>query len=223
VPEPTEPPAGPTKELVRLVELDYDRTSKFIDGVIGTSATIRGLLITAWIAVITLAFDTSHWTLAAVSFAVVVVFGLLDAYHAWLYDQALKHATALEKLSQEYHRVFPRGEDDPIGERDLRTDLEGYTFGIFTNIPQFKWKEWWKELRKVRPVIVFQLLYPALLAVSIVATVVLAAAAPASKCYTVQVQSAPTASAISGTTIGPAPVTVVPAGQQLSVCQAQGH
>src|SRR5260370_7151526 len=81
------PPA--TKELVRIVELDYERTAKFIEGVIGTSAAIRGLLVTAWLAVVSLAVNTGRWPLAAVSFAVVLIFGLIDPYHSSLYVPAL--------------------------------------------------------------------------------------------------------------------------------------
>jgi hypothetical protein len=171
VPEDDVLASAATKELIRIVELDYERTSKFIEGVIGTSATIRGLLVTAWVAVITLAFDTSRWALAAVSFAIVVIFGLLDAYHSWLYQQALGHAAELEEVSQTYYGALALGADDPDAEFDLQVALQTHRFGIYSNLHRFSAG----DLREVRPRIFFAVLYPALLAVSIISAVILAA------------------------------------------------
>ena len=122
------------KELVRLVELDYDRTAKFIDGVLGTSATIRTLLITAWVAVLTLAFDTSRWALGAISFAIIVVFGVLDAYHSALYQHALNHAVERESASQSYYETLIFGDDYPDASANLIADLELQEFGVYRNI-----------------------------------------------------------------------------------------
>jgi hypothetical protein len=172
-----------TKELVRIVELDYDRTSKFIEGVIGTSAAIRGLLVTAWLAVITLAFNTSRWTLAVVSFAVVVIFGLIDAYHSWLYDQALRHAIDLESVSGGYYGALARGGDDPDAEDDLQAHLQAHRFGVYRNLRRFRMR----DLRFARPKIFFQVLYPALLVASVSAAVILGntgGETSAQKCYT---------------------------------------
>lgn len=220
MPEDSAELTGPTRELVRVIELDYERTSKFIEGVIGTSATIRGLLITAWVAVITLAFDTSRWTLAATSFAVVVVFGLVDAYHSWLYNQALGHAVELEELSQKYYRALSKGADDPHAETNLRVRFQDHRFGIYGSLGKFNWK---KDLRSARPKIFFQVLYPGLLAVSLIASAVLAATGNGNECYTVEVQAAPTTSASNSSVTTVPPFTVISPGQQLSVCKAQNH
>jgi hypothetical protein len=157
------------REQVRIVELDYDRTSKFIEGVTGSSATIRGLLMTAWVAVIVLAFDTSRWVAAAISFAIVVIFGLLDAYHAVLYQRALGHATELEDASKIYYDAVALGTDDPFAEFDLQIFFGKYRFGLYRNLRQFSIK----DLRLVRPRIFFAVLYPALLVVSVISAVVL--------------------------------------------------
>jgi hypothetical protein len=207
---------GRTKELVRVVELDYERTAKFAEGVIGTAAAIRGLLVTAWVAVITLAFTTGHWTLAGASFAVVVVFGLLDAYHSWLYNQALGHAVDLEELSRKYYRALAKGGTDPHAEADFQVSLQDERLGIYRNLHSFKWK----DLPEVRPKIFFQVLYPALLVVSVIAAVLLAVTAPANNCYSVQVQATPTASA-SGSVTGEAPSSLISPGQQVAVCKTQ--
>jgi hypothetical protein len=158
------------KEQVRIVELDYDRTAQFIEGVTGSSATIRGLLMTAWVAAIALAFDTSRWVVAVIGFAIVVIFGLLDAYHAVLYQRALGHATELEAASEIYYEAVALGADDPFAEFDLQIFFGKYSFGVYRNLRQFSVK----DLRLVRPRIFFAVLYPALLAASVVCAIVLA-------------------------------------------------
>jgi len=163
------PVSSATKELVRLVELDYERTAKFIEGVIGTSAAIRGLLVTAWLAVVTLAVNTSRWALAAVSLAVVIVFGLVDAYHSWLYHQALQHAIELESISRTYYAALARGGDDPDAEEDLEVHLQAHRLGVYSNLRRFRMK----DLRFARPRIFFQILYPALAVTSVAVAVIL--------------------------------------------------
>ena len=50
---------NPVKELVRLIELDYSRSSAFIDGLVQREAAIRGLTITVWTALLGIALDLS--------------------------------------------------------------------------------------------------------------------------------------------------------------------
>ncbi len=207
---------GRTKELVRIVELDYDRTAKFIESVTGTSATLRGILLTAWVAVITLAFDTGHWTLAAAGVALVVIFGVLDAYHTWLYSQALQHAAELEELSRIYHRALSRGGDDPHADIDFQVKLQADPSGLYHGLRgNFKWK----DLSEVRPRIFLQVLYPGLLAVSIIVAALLAATPAANNCYSIQIQATPAASARSGSVTGETPSTLISPGQQAKVCK----
>ena len=52
------------KELIRLLELDYENTSKIVEGVLGTTSTIRGWGISLVSALIGFAFQTSHRELA---------------------------------------------------------------------------------------------------------------------------------------------------------------
>lgn len=208
---------GRTKELVRIVELDSEKTAKFIEGVIGTSATLRGILLTAWVAVITLAFDTGHWTLAAASFGIVVVFGVLDAYHSWLYNQALGHAVKLEELAGLYHRALSKGLDKPRDDADFLVKLQDDPFGLYNNL---QGKFTWKDLGKARPQIFFQVLYPGLLAISIIAAAVLAATSTPNNCYVVQIQATPTASASSSGVIQEGPAPEISPGQQVTVCKA---
>lgn len=206
---------GRTKELVRIVELDSERTAKFIEGVIGTSATLRGILLTAWVAVITLAFDTGRWTLAAASFGIVVVFGVLDAYHSWLYYQALGHAVKLEELSGWYHRALAKGLDKPRDDIDFQVKLQDDPFGLYNSL---QGKFTWKDLGKARPQIFFQVLYPGLLAISIIASAVLAATSTPNNCYIVQIQATPAAGASSSVT-QEGPATLISPGQHVTVCK----
>lgn len=211
------PVSAATRELVRLVELDYERTTKFIEGVIGTAGTTRGLLLTAWGAVIALAFDTSRWTLAVAGFVIVAVSGLLDIYHSWLYNQALGQATKLEEISQQYHKTLARGADDPDSQIDLRVALNHHYFGVYSNIHEFSWKK--LSWQAFRPRVFFQVLYPGLLLASIIVAAVLASTATSQKCYSVEVQATATTSASTST---PA-ISAVPPGRQLSAsaCIAQ--
>jgi hypothetical protein len=222
------PLSAVTRELVRLVELDYERTTKFIEGVIGTAGTARSLLLTAWSAVIALAFDTSRWTLAAAGFVIVVVSGLLDVYHSWVYNQALGQATKLEEISQQYHTTLARGADDPYSQIDLKVALNHHHFGVYSNIHEFSWKK--LSWQAFRPKVFFQVLYPGLLLVSIVVAAVLASTATTQKCYSVEVQGAQAASASTqapGTSISAIPPTSIsPAspispGEHISACIAQ--
>lgn len=214
-----------TKELVRVIELDFDRTSRFIDSLVGMSATIRGLLVSAWIALITLAFETSHWTLAAASFGVVVVFGLLDVYHSWLYDQALEHATELEGISGCYYNALARGSDDPDAQKDLEVKLRVDRFGTYRNLRKFRfgWKELATTLSTAQSKIFFQVLYPTLLAASIAATIILAVNSTTQKCYSVEVTATPASGASShNLEIVLSSATISPK-QQFLVCAGEDH
>src|SRR4051794_39607169 len=83
-----------------VVKLDYERTLALIDGVTRTRATLRAATITAYVAFLGLAIQNKSWALAAGAGLLVVLLGLYDAYHAWLYGAALRRANALERLFQ---------------------------------------------------------------------------------------------------------------------------
>ncbi len=152
------------KEMVRLVELDYERTAQFINGIISTTATIRGWAVTIWLAIIGVAVDRGQGLLALVAAVVVFAFLLIDGYHAWLYREALIHATALERLSGRYYDSLGRGLDDEDIELDLRVALESHRFGMYRNLKQFRLN----DLRFVRPAIFFQVFYPMLVVLAVV-------------------------------------------------------
>jgi hypothetical protein len=158
-----------TKLLARI-DFDYERTTSFIEGITGTSATIRGWAITIWLAVVGVAFDRGSWELAALGAVVALVFFVIDAYHAWLYGEALLRATAIEQLQGEYYTSLGRRADDPDGAGDLRKRLEEHRFGLYRNFKRFRLK----DIAFARPFVFFRLFYPFLAAVAIGAAILLA-------------------------------------------------
>jgi hypothetical protein len=153
------------KELVRLVELDYERTSQFITGVVGTGVAFRGWAVTIWLAVLGIAFERSVWQLGIVASVVAVIFLLLDGYHAWLLTEAQAHAQNLERFSAAYHDWLARGNEDPDAAEDLRFSMESYEFGVYRNLLRFRVR----DLRHVQQGIVFRAFYPFLIIVGVVA------------------------------------------------------
>jgi hypothetical protein len=154
------------KELVRLVELDYERTSKFIEGMVGTSATTRGWAVTVWLAVLGIAVNQRLWALGLLGTAAVFVFALVDLYHSRLYEEAEIHAAAAERISRLRYKRFSRGADDKYAASDAENALRAYSFGVYSNLRAFAWR--WNLLRGARPYLVFRAMYPFMAAVGVV-------------------------------------------------------
>jgi hypothetical protein len=156
--------AGYDKEkLAKLVELEYERVAKFIDGVIATEATIRGWAVTIWLAVVGLAFSQSLWELGVVAAGVGATFFFIDAYHAWLYGEAIVLANELERLTASYYDSFGRLAGDNDAETDLRVALETHRFGLYRNLKRFRLR----DVLFARPAVFFRFFYPALIAAGI--------------------------------------------------------
>jgi uncharacterized membrane protein len=157
-------------ELLRLVERDYDQTSEFIRSIVGTISTTRGWAVTVWLAVLGVAINQSSPPLAIFAGLLLLPFALLDAYHSWLYSEALKHARSIEKLSAAYYSAIEMGEDD----EDLVLDFEGmigsHRFGLYRNFRRFQMP----EIKRARPTLVFRLFYPGLIASGFLAAGLLA-------------------------------------------------
>jgi hypothetical protein len=152
------------KELVRLVELDYERTATFINGVTATASTIRGWAVTIWLAIIGVSLNEGRWQLAILAAVVAATFLLIDAYHAWLYGEALDHAVALERLSGRYYESLGRGLDDEDVAVDLAVELQTHRFGVYRNLRQFTFR----DILFVKPRVFFRVFYPVLVAVAVV-------------------------------------------------------
>ena len=156
-------------ELVRLLERDYDQTGEFIRSLVGTISTTRGWAVTVWLALLGVAVQQESPGLAVLASVALVPFGLLDAYHSWLYSQALRHARRLEQLSADYYRAVERGEDDEELLLDFQTGMAAHRFGLYSQFRRFSLP----ELRTARPQIVFQWFYPGLVCTAIGAAILI--------------------------------------------------
>jgi hypothetical protein len=161
------------KELIRVVELDYERTGQFINGVVTTGATIRGWAVTIWVAIVGIAFNRSIWELGLLAALVALVFLLLDGYHSWLIGEAQRHVNTLERVSAAYFNSLRRP-DDEDRVMDLRAKLDGYRFGLYRNFKIFRFR----DLLYARPRVVFRFFYPFLVGIGILAAILIAVQGP---------------------------------------------
>ena len=157
------------KELVRLLELDYERTTKLTEGVIQSGITFRGWSITLTLALVAVAFERQLWQLGLVAVVLIVLFGLADAYHGWVYAEAMAHAQGTERILHLYYASLSRGEDDPVAVEEFEDALFAYKFGSFAEMKRFRPK----DLLKARPLFVFVVSYVTLLLVALGATLVI--------------------------------------------------
>jgi hypothetical protein len=157
-------------ELIRLLERDYDQTSEFIRSIVGTTSTTRGWAVTVWLAVLGFAVQQSKWALALLGSFILAPFALLDAYHSWLYGQALHHARAIEKISAAYYRAVESGEDDEDLWPDLDVELASHRFGLYSHFRRFALP----EVASSRPQLVFRYFYPGLLVAGLLAALLIA-------------------------------------------------
>jgi hypothetical protein len=153
------------------LERDYDIVSKFIDAVVGRSFTIRGWGGTVWVALLGVAIDRESWELALFAVAALAAFGFLDAYHAWLYAEALRYAVALEGLMAD-HFGRTRGAAEAPTEEQFAGKLGELHFGLFANIPPFRLP----YLARARPPWVFWVLYPVLVIIAVAVAALIAVA-----------------------------------------------
>lgn len=146
------------KELMRLVERDYDQTAEFIRSVVGTVSTIRGWSVTVWLAVLGVALNQQSVPLAILAGFLLLPFTLLDLYHSWLYSEALKHARELERISSSYYSAVERGEEDEDLILEFEEMITSIKFGLYRNFKRFQWP----EIKRGRPTLVFRFFYPGL-------------------------------------------------------------
>ena len=111
------------KELVRLLELDYEKTTKLIEGIIGSSFTVRGWGIALISALIGLTFQAARWEIAGLAIVATFLIALVDGYHSWLYSKILRHAQKIEAIVTLYYASLARGEDDPRARREFEVAI----------------------------------------------------------------------------------------------------
>ena len=152
--------ADTVKELVRVLEVDYEKTTKAIEGIISSSFTIRGWGIALSSALIGLTFQTEHWQIAALAVVVTLLIAFVDGYHSWLYAKVLQHANNIETVMRYYYAFLARGDVDDQARIDFLGKLLAHRFGRFTEIRKgFKFS----SLREARPRYVIVILYATLL------------------------------------------------------------
>lgn len=148
------------KELVRVLEVDYEKTTKSIEGIISSSFIIRGWGIALSSALIGLTFQTEHWQIAVLAVVVTLLIAFVDGYHSWLYAKVLQHANNIETVMRYYYAFLARGDVDDQARIDFLGKLLSHRFGRFTEIRKgFKFS----SLREARPRYVIVILYSTLL------------------------------------------------------------
>src|SRR5438067_914123 len=87
----------------QIFGIDLDKTNDLVKSVVTTSATLLGLGVTIWLALVGVAVQQRLPALAYIAAAVALVFLVLDGYHGWLYARAARHAGSLERLLGMYY------------------------------------------------------------------------------------------------------------------------
>lgn len=146
------------RELLRLVELEYQQAGEFIRSVVATTATIRGWAVTTWLALLGFAIERESAELSLLAIPLAGLFWFLDSYHSWLYRDALRYARSLERISSSYYDFLSRGDVDDDLEADLAEELGAHRFGLYSNFRRFAWT----HLRAARPRIILLWFYTAL-------------------------------------------------------------
>lgn len=157
------------KEILRLVELDYERTADFISGLMQRQVGMRGLAVTIWAAILGVAFDHSIWQLGALTIVAVLVFFFLDGYYSLLYIEARSHAGNLEDISALYYKSLTRDEEED-SDLDLQVKLEAYRFGLYSSLKLFRMR----DLARIRQRVIFKFFYPFLAVGATLATILIA-------------------------------------------------
>jgi predicted nucleotidyltransferase len=159
---------GPEKtELLRLVELDYQRTADFVSGLMQRQATMRGLAVTVWAAILGIAFDRSLWELGVLTAVSVLVFLFLDSYYTVLYLDAREHGSNLEAITAAYYKSVIRKDSTYI----LRP-LHDYKFGLYGSLRPFHPRQLLAS--QIRQRVMYRYFYPFLVLAALVATILIA-------------------------------------------------
>src|SRR6266446_411908 len=93
-------------ELISLVKVDYEQTTRVVGGVAGTVYTIRGWGLTLWSGLIGLYFSGNDWRVAVAAAIALVGMAALDLYHSYLYSTLLTRARRLEEILAAYYAAL---------------------------------------------------------------------------------------------------------------------
>lgn len=176
------------KEMLRLVELEYERTTKFIEGSVGITTSIRGWAITVWAALIGVSFTQRLWPLALLAAITILAFAVVDAYQSSLYEQALFRARSLERITAKHFNALARGGDNPRFVAEADAALASNKYGFYANLQAFRWRELFNVRYRI-----FLLAYGTLALVAVICAVLILVI-PAAAVSTPTATPSPTAS-----------------------------
>jgi hypothetical protein len=157
-------------EMVRLLEADKAEATGFLRGVLATAVAVRTAGFTAWLTLLGFCIQQELPGLAVLSVLVIVTFGIVDAYHGWLYAQAFWRVRQVEEILSRYYAALARAGDDPDAIEDFRTDLYAHRFGTYSGFETFRMR----SLSKARPLPLYHYLYPSLAGCAAIVGVIVA-------------------------------------------------
>jgi hypothetical protein len=164
------------RQLVHLVQVDYDATQRALSGFVSSGAQLRAIGIGARGVVFAVAVQASSWVVALVAALLAAGFAVIDGYHSALYRQSLKRARELEELLGNYHNSLGIHASNPREVLRARAALEQNRFGVHRSMKPINQMPYWWLPRPVR----VTWIYPVLIARGVAAAIYLALLAPQS-------------------------------------------
>lgn len=171
----TERPAGDRTQRAQdsdllvslsLIQLDYEQSLRFIDGVVRISATIRQTTATAGVALIGLSIQNKSPEFAIAAIVLGVTMGLMDGYHGWLYNESLRRATQMERIFRQAKSAQFRPDDNSVSDR-LANMIDDFKVGALSQLPPFRPR----NLLDARPRIMYTIYPLTVLAGTLAATI----------------------------------------------------
>jgi len=126
------------KELLRLTELQYDRSTRLTDALQTQLFTIRGWAITLWVGIAGFAVQQHRWDLAALDALVSCLFALVDAQHGVLSQRARDSAVEAEHITASYFTALTLGVDSPGARREFVEAVSSHQFGLYEQLAGFR-------------------------------------------------------------------------------------
>lgn len=120
-----------------LIQLDYEQSLRFIDGVVRISSTIRQTTTTAAVALIGISLQSKSPEFSIAAIVLGVTMGLMDAYHGWLYNASLQRATQMESIFRQAKSAQARPDDNSVSDR-LADMIDDFKVGALSQLPPFR-------------------------------------------------------------------------------------
>jgi len=148
-PSPPPPPAQPSEQL-RVLELDYEKTTKLIEGIVGSSFYHSRMGNYSHLCSAGFTFQARRWEIAALCRYCHHSLAFIDAYHSWLYAGVLRHAQRVEGVLSAYYAYLSRGDDDPAARRAYEVAIQSHQFEDSQKRKRFRLRAlWYARPRKI--------------------------------------------------------------------------